>query len=124
MCRTMTGHISFDWQVARHDVVENLEPTFDVGIKNFRRLTLARVNLSVEEIAHKHDPLLWNVDCQVAGAMAAPFGCDLKGQAAKIERRRPVDGDIWLPQLFAFVGGVARIVGVLALFETFALLHL
>ena len=124
MGRAMAGNISFYGQVARHDVIENLNPAFDVGIKNAGRLSLPGMNLGVQQIAHEHDAFLGDIDREIAGAVSTAFRRNLKGDAREVKRHRAVEADIGTNQFSSLISGVPWIVGIFPLVELFQLLHL
>src|SRR6478672_9433984 len=82
------------------------------------------MNFRVEQIAGQEHSLLRYVDGEVACAMATPLGSDDKSETAQVEIHRAVKAEIRLAQLFAFVGSVARIIGIFSFVELFQLLHL
>ena len=48
----MTGNVGVHRKISRHDVIEDLQPTFDIGIKNSGGFALSGMDFGVEQIAH------------------------------------------------------------------------
>lgn len=82
------------------------------------------MHLRVKQVTGEKNAFLRNIDREIASAVTAPFGGDLKGQVAEIERHAAVEGDVRLHQFFAFVRRIARVIRIPAFVETSQLLHL
>src|SRR5262249_46517852 len=120
----MAGNVGIDRQIASDYVIENFDPTIDIGIENTGGLALAGMNLGIQKVAHEHHTLLGNVDRDIPGAVASAFRGNLKRETAEVNRHVVVKADVRPDQFFSSISCVARRVRFLALLEFLCLLHL